>query len=125
VALVVCQQADKRGNAIFKGAAFTDREMILAAETTILQVEQVIPTPQLTRNPMPVTVPGYLVQAVVAAPFSCHPTACHRFYHYDEVHLKEYLKLAATAEGFEAYLQKYLLNQGEGEYLNKTSIATG
>ncbi|MEI6043812.1 MAG: CoA-transferase [Chloroflexota bacterium] len=125
VALVVCQQADKRGNAIFKGSTFTDREMILAAETTILQVEQIIPTSQVTRNPMPVTVPGCLVKAVVPAPFSCHPTACHRFYNYDEAHLKEYLELATTAEGFEAYLQKYVLNQGEVEYLGKTSLTRG
>lgn len=125
VALVVCQQADKSGNGIHKGAAFADREMVMAAETVIMQVEQIIPTKQLTRNPIPVTVPGFMVSAVVEAPFSCHPTSCHRFYSHDEDHLKEYVKLAATQEGFEAYLQKYVLNQAEGEYLAKTAIARG
>jgi len=36
IALVTCQQADKHGNAIFKGSVFTDREMILAADTVIV-----------------------------------------------------------------------------------------
>ncbi len=125
VALVVCQQADKTGNAIFKGASFTDREMILAAETVVIQVEQLITTRQLTRNPIPVTVPGYLVNGVVEAQFGCHPTACHRFYSYDEGHLKEYMRLAATDEGFEEYLQKYILVADETEYLSKTTIANG
>lgn len=122
VALIVCQQADKTGNGVHKGAAFADREMALAAETVIMQVEQTVPTKQLTRTPGAITVPGFLVRAVVEAPFSCHPSSCHRFYQHDEEHLKEYIKLAATPEGFEAYLQKYVLDQPEAEYLGKTAI---
>lgn len=125
VALVACQQADHNGNGVFKGSVFTDREMILAAETTILQVEQMATTAQLTRNPIPVNVPGYLVKALVQIPFGCHPTASHRIYQYDEEHLKEYLKLAATAEGFETYLQNYVIDQSETTYLGKTSVAKG
>ncbi len=125
VALVVCQQADKHGNAIFKGSVFTDREMIFTAETVVLQVEQVIPNKQLTRNPIPVSVPGYLVNAVVEAPFSCHPTSCHRFYQHDEAHLTEYLKLAATADGFDSYLQKYVLDHDETSYLRQTAVVQG
>lgn len=125
VALVLCQQADIYGNAVFKGSVFADREIIFAAETVVMQVEQVIPTRQLTKNPVPVNVPGYAVNAVVQAPFSAHPTASHRFYHYDEDHLKEYLQLAATAAGFEAYVQKYFAEGGENDYIGRTSVVQG
>jgi glutaconate CoA-transferase subunit A len=125
VALVLCQQADSYGNALFKGSVFTDREMLLAAETVILQVEQVIPTLQLTKNPVPVNVPGHLVNAVVTAPFSAHPTSCHRFYHYDEAHLQEYIQMAATAEGFAAYVQKYFAEGNEHDYIARTSVVEG
>ncbi|MDB5080647.1 MAG: hypothetical protein JWP00_2571 [Chloroflexi bacterium] len=123
VALVYASQADRFGNALYKGSAFLDRELIMASQTAVLQVEQVVSNSQLTANPLLVTVPSFYVGAVVSAPFSCHPTASHRFYHYDEEHLKEYLRLAATEQGFAEYLEKYILNNPtEKDYLSSTSI---
>jgi glutaconate CoA-transferase subunit A len=126
VALVYASQADRFGNALYKGAAFLDREIIMASRTSVLQVEQIVSNSQLTANPLLVTVPAFYVGAVVAAPFSCHPTASHRFYHYDEEHLKEYLKLAATEAGFEEYLAKYIQGSPtERDYLDRTAIGAG
>ena len=122
VAIFVAQQADEYGNALFKGSPFTDREMLLAAEIVILQTEEIILNPQLTRNPLLVTVPGHLVNVVVAQRFGCHPTSSHRYYNYDEDHIKEYLKLATTKEGFEEYLSKYVLDLTEEEYLKRARI---
>lgn len=125
LALVCAQQADKVGNALFKGSPFVDRDLVFAAETTLLQVEQIITTDTLTRNPQLVTLPGYYVQGVVETPFSGHPTANHRFYHYDEAHLREYLQLAATPQGFAEYIEKYVNSASEVDYLAKTSVADG
>ena len=123
VALVYASQADRFGNAVYKGAPFLDREIIMASQATVLQVEQVVSNSQLTANPLLVTVPSFLVGAVVAARISCHPTASHRFYHYDEEHLKEYLRLAATEQGFEEYLDKYIRSSPtEKDYLALTSM---
>jgi glutaconate CoA-transferase subunit A len=125
VALVYASQADRFGNATYKGAAFLDREIIMASQSTILQVEQVIPNSQLIANPLQVTVPSFYVSAVVASRFSCHPTSSHRFYQYDEEHLKEYLKLAATEQGFEEYLDKYIRSSPtEKDYLALTSMGS-
>jgi glutaconate CoA-transferase, subunit A len=123
--IICAQQADKVGNGLFKGSPFVDREMVFAAQTTLLQVEQIITTDSLTRNPQLVTLPGYYVQGVVEIPFSGHPTANHRFYHYDEEHIREYSGLAATAEGFKKYLDKYVYSASEIDYLAKTSVAQG
>lgn len=125
VALVLAQQADQFGNALFKGSLFADPEIIFAAEQVVLQVEQVIPTRQLTRTPTSVNIPAYAVSAVVQAPFSAHPTSSHRFYHYDEDHLKEYMQAARTAAGFEAYVQKYFAEGDENAYIGRTSIVEG
>ena len=125
VALVAAQQADKTGNLLFKGSVFSDRDMLMAARVGIVQVESIISTEQLTRQPLQVSLPAYYTTAVVMAQFSCHPTACHRYYHYDEDHLKEYLQLAATPQGFDEYRQKYLQTADEVEYLSKTSVASG
>ncbi len=123
--LVCVQQADKFGNGLFKGSVFTDREMIMAAQTTVLQTEQVVSNSLLTRNPQLVSVPGSYIAGVVEASFGCHPTASHRIYHYEEAHLKEYLQLAATADGFEQYLEKYVYGKNEIEYLGLTAVAEG
>lgn len=122
-AFICAQQADKAGNASFRGASFADREMAFAAQTTLLQVEGVVPAGMLSTNPLLVTLPGYYITAVVPASFGCHPTSSHRYYHYDENHLKEYLKLAATEDGFQQYLEKYVLVTNETDYLGKTTVA--
>jgi len=124
IAFIAVQQGDEFGNGILKGAPFIDREMLFAAETVLLQVEQLAPSEQITRNPLQVTVPGMKVSAVVEARFGCHPTSCHRVYHYDEEHLKLYLQMAATNEGFEEYLQKYIIGYSEEEYLKRTQSRT-
>jgi glutaconate CoA-transferase, subunit A len=122
VALVLCQQADEYGNALFKGSAFLDKDFVFAAETVLMQVEQIISSRQLSKAPLTVSIPGYKVAAVTEAAFSAHPTACHRFYQFDEEHIGEYAKLAATAEGYEQYYAKYLAGLGEAEYLSKTQM---
>lgn len=106
VAVVHCQKADAYGNAIFEGSLFTDFDMIKASDKVILQVEEVVPIEYMVQHSTRVNVPGLLVDAIVNVPFGCHPTASHKYYTYDEDHLKEYLK--ACKEDFDAYLDKYV-----------------
>ncbi len=113
VAVVHCQKADAYGNAIFEGSKFTDFTMIKASDKVILQVEEVIPNQYVLEKTHRIDVPGILVDAVVDAPFGCHPTASHKYYTYDEDHLKEYLK--ASKEDFSAYLDKYVYGTKDNE----------
>lgn len=108
VALIHCQEADAYGNGIFKGTAFADRLFAQAADTVILQVERIVEHTQILHAPQSVGIPGFRVAAVVQVNFGAHPTSSHRYYNYDEIHLKHYLKQAATAEGFAAYLGRYV-----------------
>ncbi len=106
VSIVHCQKADAYGNAIFEGSKFTDFDMIKASDKVILQVEEVVPNEYILQKSHRIDVPGMLVDAIIDAPFGCHPTASHKYYTYDEDHLKEYLK--ASKEDFSAYLDKYV-----------------
>lgn len=116
VAFVHCQEADPYGNAVFKGSEFTDRQMILAADTVILQVEKVVPNIAERYGATRVNVPGFLVAAVVEAPFGCHPTSSHGYYTFDEKHLKAYLKSCKDQSTFQEYLQQYVTGISEEEY---------
>jgi glutaconate CoA-transferase subunit A len=120
VALIHCQQADEFGNGIFKGSPFTDRLLALAGRTVIMQVEQLVDNDQALRYPAQTGVPGFLVAAVVPVTFGCHPTSSHRYYNYDDVHLRLYMQAAETREGFEQYLAEYVLQpEDQEEYMRR------
>jgi glutaconate CoA-transferase subunit A len=115
VALIHCQQADRFGNGIFKGSVFTDRLLALAAETVLLQVEGLVDNNQVLKNPSQTGIPAMRVSAVVEVNFGCHPTSSHRYYNYDDVHLRLYLQAAATEEGFADYMKQYVLGPDDQE----------
>jgi len=106
VSFIHCQKADSHGNGIFEGSKFTDVDMAKASDKVILQVEEIVSDDYIEKNASRVAIPAMLVDAVVHAPFGCHPTSSHSYYRYDEPHLLEYLK--ACKDGFDSYLQKYV-----------------
>lgn len=106
VAVVHAAEADERGTAWFAGAHFTDRIMAMAARTLIVQAERVVSTEAISRRPAGSTVPGFLVSAVVEAPGGCLPTSSHGNYPYDEPAIRDYLRQARTAGGFEEWISQ-------------------
>ncbi|MFL5735519.1 MAG: CoA transferase subunit A [Chloroflexia bacterium] len=120
VALVHCQQADENGNGIFKGSPFCDRLVALASSTVLMQVEGLVDNNQVLKYPKQTGIPSFEVSAVVPVNFGCHPTSSHRYYNYDDVHLRLYLKAAATEEGFADYLRDYVLGpEDQEEYMRR------
>ncbi|MEO6457380.1 MAG: CoA-transferase [Chloroflexia bacterium] len=115
LALIHCQQADQFGNGIFKGSRFADRFLGLAADRVIMQVEGLVDNGQVLKYPLQTGLPGFRAAAVVQVNFGCHPTSSHRYYNYDDVHLRLYLQAAATEEGFRSYLDEYVLQPVDQE----------
>ncbi|HUY74567.1 MAG TPA: CoA-transferase [Candidatus Dormibacteraeota bacterium] len=106
VAIVHAAEADEHGTAWLAGAHFTDRIMAMAAKTVIVQVERVVSTESMSRRPAGSTVPGFLVSAVVEAAGGCLPTSSHGNYPYDEPAIREYLRIARTADGFAEWISR-------------------
>jgi len=108
VALFHAGMADRFGN-VFIGR---DRElstMAHAASRTIATVEKLydgnlMDDPALSAG----TVPGFYVDTVAIAPRGAWPLPLLDHYPADGAHLAEYAKLAATAEGFARYLDRYV-----------------
>lgn len=107
VALIACQEADAYGNGIFRGATLADRTLALAADTVILQVEKIVDHGVVLKTPGAVGIPGFRVAAVVPVGFGCHPTSSHRYYNYDDIHIRTYQRLASTEAGFWDYITRY------------------
>ena len=115
VALIHCQQADEYGNGIFKGSAFNDSLLAMASGTVLLQVEGLVDNNQILKYPLQTGIPALLVNAVVPVNFGCHPTSSHRYYNYDDVHIRLYLKAASTEEGFQTYMKQYVYGPDDQE----------
>jgi glutaconate CoA-transferase, subunit A len=108
VALFHAPMADRAGN-VFIG---TQRELVAmahAAQKTIVTVEK-IHDGDLLRDPVLAagTLPGFYVEAVAVEPRGAWPLPLPGHYPIDGAHVAEYARLAATAEGFAEYLQRYV-----------------
>ncbi len=108
VALFHAPMADREGN-VYIG---TQRELVAmahAARQTIVSVEE-IRDDNLLRDPLLAagTLPGFYVEAVAVEPRGAWPLPLPDRYSIDAAHMTEYARLAATAEGFAQYLERYV-----------------
>jgi glutaconate CoA-transferase, subunit A len=108
VALFHAPLADREGN-IWIGR---DRELALmahAAQTTVVTVEKIhdgnlFDDPSLAAG----ALGGFYIASIALAPRGAWPLALADHYSADGAHLAEYARMAATAEGFAAYLDRYV-----------------
>lgn len=118
VAVVQVQAADAEGNAWLMGPRWDNVEQVKASKRTILITEKIVSTEEIREKAEQIAIPGLYVSHVVELPFSAHPTAVFGEYDYDADHFRMYAKAALTEEGFEEYLQKYILGvKSHEEYL--------
>jgi glutaconate CoA-transferase subunit A len=108
VALFHAPMADRDGN-VWIG---TNRELVTmahAAEKTVVTLEKLhdgnlLDDPLLAAG----TLAGFYVEAVAVAPRGAWPLPLADHYPADATHLAEYVRLAATQEGFSRYLERHV-----------------
>lgn len=100
VTIVHVQEADADGNAAIAGSLFEDVLMAQAAKRVIVTAERVVDRLPAER----VTIPGFMVSAVVEAPGGAAPCSCAGDYGYDRGWLLAWTAAARTPEGAEAFI---------------------
>lgn len=120
--LIHAQECDEFGNAQLWGGNQQEIDKALASRQVIVSTERIVPVERTRENVERVTVPGYLVDAVVHAPFGAHPLVWSRHYEQDNAHLKEYF--TAHAQGkVDDYLQKYVHGcEDQADYLERVGV---
>jgi glutaconate CoA-transferase subunit A len=108
VALFHAPMADRDGN-VWIGRQRELVTMAHAAERTVVTVEKMhdgnlLADPKLAAG----TLPGFYVEQVAVVERGCWPLPLPDYYAWDAEHLKDYVKLAATDEGFAKYLDKHV-----------------
>jgi glutaconate CoA-transferase subunit A len=108
VALIHAPLADRAGN-IWIGRQRELATMAHAAALTIATVEKVQDA-NLLDDPVTAagTLPGFYVENIAVAERGAWPLGLPDFYPLDAAHLAEYARLAATDNGFNDYLQRYV-----------------
>lgn len=108
VAFIHVSRCDVYGNCQVDGIMVEDFELARAARRLIITAEEIIPHEEIRNNPGRTVIPYFLVDAVVEAPYGCHPCQMPYRYYFDEEHMAEWLKVSRTEEGTQEYLEKYI-----------------
>ncbi len=119
VAIIHVNQCDIHGNARVFGPSITPAETAMASKKVIISTEEIIDTKEIKKNPGRTTIPYFLVDAVVVAPFGAHPGTVPGLYTYDSDHLNEFFSVRDDA-GMQKYLDKYVYNvESHEEYIEQ------
>lgn len=108
VALLHAPMADRAGN-VWIGRQRDLATLAYASRRTVATVEKIhegnlLDDPILAAG----TLPGFYVEAVAIAERGAWPLPLPDHYPADGTHLAEYMRLAATSEGFVRYLEEYV-----------------
>ena len=119
VGLIHVHRVDKYGNAQIDGISGFAFELARASKRLLISAEEIIPTDEIRKHPDRTTIPYYLVDAVVHAPFGSHPGEMCYVYERDEPHIKSWVEASKTPETAQAYLEKYIYDlKDHQEYLD-------
>jgi acyl CoA:acetate/3-ketoacid CoA transferase alpha subunit len=116
VALIHAHQADVYGNARVFGAGIAPSEMAMASKKVIISTEEIVETDEIRRQPQRTTIPYYLVDAVVHAPFGSYPGSTPGLYGADLEHWLQFA--AAQAQGkTDEYLDQWVHSVGSHQQM--------
>jgi glutaconate CoA-transferase subunit A len=107
VAIVHAQEADRRGNVQLWGIPGVQKEAVLAAERSLVTVEQIVD--ELEPRPGGVVIPGWTITAVAVAPGGSQPSYTHGFTARDNAFYREWDAISRDRETFAAWMDEHVM----------------
>ena len=111
VGLIHVHQADVYGNARCFGPGVSPLETAAASRKVIVSTDEIIDHDDIRKDPSKTTIPYYMVDAVVYAPFGAYPGGLPGVYEMDFEHFAEYNTLERQGQ-LKSYLDKYVYSVG-------------
>lgn len=112
-AIIHARRADAAGNAQVDGPVGADPELARGARRVIVTCEELVSTEAISRNPGATSVPGFLVDTVIEAPWGAHPTAHVPSYGFDAWSVADYADICASGEA-QDYISALAAENEEG-----------
>lgn len=101
------------------GTAIAHVDTALASKKAILSAERIVDTEEIRRNPGLTSIPWFVVDAVVLAPYGAYPGSCQGIYASDSEHTTEVFG-AMPRDSVGAYLDKWVYSvANHAEMLDK------
>ena len=107
VTVIHAQRADRRGNVQLWGLTGVQKEAVLAAERSLVTVEEVVD--ELDPRPDAVVLPSWVVTAVAVVPGGARPSYALGYYDRDNEAYKEWDAISRDRETFTAWLSQNVL----------------
>lgn len=107
IGLIHVHEADAYGNARVFGAGVVPQELAMASKKLIISTERIVSNEEIRRNPQHTTIPYFLVDAVVVAPFGGYPGSVPGRYSADFENVFEFA-MAQMQGTMNEYLDKYV-----------------
>ncbi|MCP4427577.1 MAG: CoA transferase subunit A [Chloroflexi bacterium] len=108
VTIIHVQRADEFGNAHCWGNLGITREACLASRRIIVTAEEIVPSHIISSDPNRVVTPGFLVSAVVHAPWGAHPSPVPGWYNRDHDAFLTYQQSSKTPELFTKWRSRWV-----------------
>jgi len=119
VAFIHVHQADIHGDARIFGTNLFALEAAMASRRVIISTEEIIEPEEFRKDPMRTTIPYFLVDAVVHAPFGAYPGAMPARYEIDLEHVDR-LNAIKNDDQMKKYLDENIYSVADHEeFLDK------
>ena len=120
VTIIHVQRSDEDGNAHLWGNAGISEEAMLAARDVILVAEEIVAREVILSDPNRVLGPSFKVRAVVHEPWGAHPSTVQGYSNRDHTYYHEYHERTRTLEGFQDWLEEWVLQlPARADYVKK------
>ncbi|MBI4560842.1 MAG: CoA transferase subunit A [Candidatus Rokubacteria bacterium] len=107
VGLIHVHQADIYGNARCFGPGVSPLETAMASRKVVISTDEIVDHDDIRKDPAKTTIPYYMVDAVVYAPFGAYPGGLPGVYEMDLEHFTQYTALERQGN-LKNYLDTYI-----------------
>lgn len=109
VAIVHAQQADREGNVLFTGIVGVQKECVLAAQRSLVTVEEVVDD-LAAGGPNAVVLPGWAVDAVAVCPRGAWPSYAFGYYDRSNAFYRQWDHISRDRAGFLQWMREHVLD---------------
>lgn len=108
LAIIHAQRADRAGNVLIEGIVGVQKEAVLAAQQSIVTVEEIVDD---LRSPSPnsVVLPSWTIGAIAVAPGGARPSYAHGYYRRDNAFYIAWDAISRDREVFQRWMQEHVL----------------
>jgi glutaconate CoA-transferase, subunit A len=106
VAVIHAQQADRQGNVMLWGIFGVQKEAVLAANRSIVTVEEIVE--RLEPRPGSMVLPSWVLTCVAAVPHGAHPSYAAGYYDRDNAFYQAWDEISRDRDRFCAWIDEHV-----------------